>query len=233
VPGRDDASPQLRLRVFQLSHVEPDKTLEDALKLVFPRGGPGHFSLDRQRKRVIINAPEVTAKTVEALLVRLDEPPRAQLAPNVRVRVVWLISGHPADKEAPLAAPPADLKEVLPGLAKLGIDKPRLAAQAVLSVRPNARFETKGAARLGLPCQFAVSGRFSDREVPGLDLRIKATRPGGLGTEEICNLQTEISAPPGHLVVLGVTPTDGATSVFVVQVLPQEEKKPAPRKPKP
>ena len=47
-------------------------------------------------------------------------------------------------------------------------------------------------------------------------------------TAEICNISTEISAPIGHFVVLGVTPTRSMTSVFVVQVLAKETI--APRK---
>ena len=64
---------------------------------------------------------------------------------------------------------------------------------------------------------------YDKNEAPGLQLTILATGATG---EEVCNLQTEISAPPGHLVVLGMTPTGTMTSVFVVQVLRQEARKP-------
>jgi hypothetical protein len=47
---------------------------------------------------------------------------------------------------------------------------------------------------------------------------------------DICNLETEISAPPGHLVVLGVTPADNVASAFVIQVIRKEAKKPGPGK---
>jgi hypothetical protein len=42
---------------------------------------------------------------------------------------------------------------------------------------------------------------------------------GGRSAAQICNLQTQITTPLGHAVVLGVTPTESMTSVFVVQVL--------------
>jgi hypothetical protein len=115
---------------------------------------------------------------------------------------------------------PEDLKEVLPGLSKLGIDKPRLAAQTLVNVTSGSRFQTRGVAKLDSPCQFSVSGQFTgSNEPPKLHIDIRATRPGQPGPAEICSLQTEISAPLGHLVVLGLTPTEAATSVFVVQVL--------------
>jgi hypothetical protein len=44
------------------------------------------------------------------------------------------------------------------------------------------------------------------------------------------SLQTEISAPSGHVVVLGVTPTGSVTSVFAVQVLRKDAGKSPPRK---
>jgi hypothetical protein len=48
--------------------------------------------------------------------------------------------------------------------------------------------------------------------------------------EVICHLETNISAPPGHLVVLGVTPMQSMTSAFVVQVLAEKDRKEATRK---
>jgi hypothetical protein len=225
VPGADNPLPQPKLSVFQLQFLEPDKTLEDALRLVFPQGKPGNFALDRQHRRVIVSADPVTTEAVEALLTRLDHPEVTRPEVNAQVRVVWLVNGLAREGAAP---PPDDLKEVLPTLAKLGLDKPRLAAQALVNVTPNAEFHTKGVAQLDAPCQFAVTGRLKERRGSiGLDISIRATRDRGrVGPEDICNLQTEISAPIGHLVVLGVTPTESATSVFVVQILPGEARPP-------
>jgi hypothetical protein len=222
----------LRLHVYQLQSIEPDKAVEDALRLVF-KGGGGNFSLDRQRKQVIVYANEATVKTAEALLMRLEQQAHVRPEPNVQVRVVWLVNG-PAREDAP--QPPDDLKDVLPTLAKMAIDRPRLAAQAMVNVTPNVEFQAKGVAKLDAPCDFSVTGRLTDKqEMPRLQITIRATRQGvGRGgtpvSVDLCNLQTEISAPPGHLVVLGMTPTDTLTSVFVVQVVGQNAKQPGQKK---
>jgi hypothetical protein len=213
---RADTERHQQLRIFQLRKVEPDRALEAALRLVFGAGAAGNFALDTARKSVIVWADEPTTQAVEALLTRLEDRAPGRPAQDVQVRVVWLVSG-PAREDA--AAPPADLREVLPALAKLGIDKPQLAAQAVVSVTPNAQFQAKGVAKVDTPCPFAVTGRFGDKkESPVLEVSIRAARKTPGGEEEVCNLQTEITAPPGHLVVLGMTPTGNTTSVFVVQV---------------
>jgi hypothetical protein len=220
VAGAENEAPRSRLAIYALKSAEPDQAFEAALRLAVPPNGPGNFAVDRQRKLVIVNADDLTQRTIEALLSRLDEPRAVRPEVNVQVRVVWLVNGPARDGNP--APPPDDLKEVLPALAKLGIDRPRLAAQALVNVTPNSQFQAKGMAELDGPCQFSATGRFNVRGASsgGLDVAIRATRPGRNGTEELCNIQTEISAPPGHLVVLGLTPTGSSTSAFVVQVLP-------------
>src|SRR5947207_9174901 len=114
--------------------------------------------------------------SVEALLARLDSPPAARPAAtgDVQVRLVWLVNGLAREDAPPL---PDDLKEVLPGLAKLGIDKPRLAAQTLVNVTPNTEFVAQGVAKLDGPCQFVATGRFNDKkETPGLTINIRAAR---------------------------------------------------------
>lgn len=217
VPAKEDNAPQ-RLEVFTLKSVEPDQVLQEALRLVVrPGGGKSNFTLDPRRKQVILWADPATTVLVQSLLNRLEGQSRSDM--DVRVRVVWLVNGLARD-DAP--QPPEDLKEVLPDLAKLGIDRPRLVAQTMVNVTPNMQFQTKGVAKLDFPCQFSVTGRYNDKSAsPALQITIRALR---MDQEEICNLQTEISAPLGHLVVLGVTPTEAASSVFVVQVLRKDAK---------
>jgi hypothetical protein len=229
VPDADSDRPRPQVRVFALRALEPDKFLQDALQLVIPPGGGyGNFALDPQRKQVVVSADDPTLRTVEALLSRLEDHALGRPTPNVQVRVVWLVSGA---TRADAAGPPDDLKEVLPGLAKLGIDRPRLAAQMLVNVTPNTQFQAKGVTELGGRCRFALTGRLSDKqEPPELEITLRAERSLPGGTEELGNLQTQISAPLGHLVVLGVTPTENLTSVFVVQVLPREATRQGPRR---
>lgn len=217
-----------KLTVFPLRHLTPDKALENALRMVF--GGDGNFSIDLNRKSVIVSGDKKTTDAVEALLERLEsvqaaarKPESDKPAGDAQVRIVWLVNG-PAKDEAPLL--PDDLKEVLPGLAKMGIDRPRLAAQALVAISPGRPFQAKGVAKLDGPCQFIMVGSYGNGNAPELSITISATSQGERGPPvEVVHLETEITAPIGHLLVLGITPTETLTSVFVVQVLRPDAKK--------
>jgi hypothetical protein len=215
-PAAENTFPRFVMKEFALRTLEPDKDVEAALRLALSGSQNNRFALDRPRRQVLVYADDAAMKTVEALLNRLESTAAIPPARDVQVRVVWLVSGL---ADAP--PPPDDLKDVLPGLAKLGYDRPRLAAQALVNVTANAEFQTKGVANLGAACPFSVTGRLDDKkEPPALSISIMARRERGeRPPEELCNLQTVINAPMGHMVVLGVTPTGAMTSIFVVQVL--------------
>jgi hypothetical protein len=236
MPREEAEAPPPKISIYELRSLEPDKALEDSLRLVFAKKTTANFSVDKTRKCVIVSADNITTDAVEALLMRLEAAGTSRPDEDVQVRVVWFVSVEGDDDKGPPLAD--DLKEVAPGLAKLGINKPRVAAQFMVNAQPNTQFQAKGTAKLGaVACNVSVLGRLNNRkEPPGLEIAIQAARGGGaearatIGTNEICNIQTDISAPFGHLVVLGVTPTEGTTSAFVVQVLRKEAKKPTPKK---
>jgi hypothetical protein len=219
-PGPEQDA-QAQLRIFALRALEPDKTLEETLAMALRRSPTNNFTLDKVRRLVIVTGDREMMKVAEALIARLeDSAVRPAPAEDVQVRVVWLASGPVQGAGAPL---PDDLKEVAPALAKVGLGEPRLVAQTLVSARPNASFQTMGMTKLDAPHQFFVSGHLSDRkEGPGLSLTIRVMRLRDKAPDDICNLQAEVSAPPGHFVVLGVTPTDTVTSAFVVQLLRSE-----------
>jgi hypothetical protein len=220
--GTQPTTLEPHLKTFHLRSIEPDKALEDALHLVF--GSGGNFVLDRQRKLVVATADASTLTAAEALLANL-EAKSVQPANDVQLRLVWLVNGLPREN-APSV--PDDLKEVLPGLAKMGIDKPRLAAQTLVSFMPDSTFEASGVAQLDTVCQFSVRGFYNDKkDGSALQITVTGSTMRGNTSVNICKLETSITAPPGHLVVLGMTPTDTMTSVFVVQVLRPDVKKPA------
>jgi len=119
----------------------------------------------------------------------------------------------------------ARVESPLPSLARLGIEHPRLAGQILVNVNANAQFRATGMAQLNATYPFSVTGRYTDKkQTPVLEVSIRATQQMARGPEDMCNIQTEISAPPGHAVVLGVVPIGPVTSVFVVQVLTKDLK---------
>lgn len=204
-----------QLRVFTLRNVETDKSLQDAVRLAMESGSRGgKAAFDAARKQVIVSGDEATLNVVQALLAKLDTTVAIRPVEDWQVRVVWLAKGAAANELSP---PPDDLKDVLPALAKLGIDKPRLVAQTLVNVTPNNPFSAEGVVHLNEQIRFSVTGHSLERgEMPALNLSLKATGPNN---SLYSSLSTEITAPAGHLVVLGVTPTQSLTSVFVVQVL--------------
>jgi hypothetical protein len=218
-----EAGPKQQVFIYRLRHVAPDENLERLLN-VSVQGQTANFAVDRQRKLIVLTGDRQLQSTVEALLQAIDTPDKPGGA-ELRVRLVWLVSGNPVEG----AKPPADLADVLAELAKLGVDKVWLAAQVIVNASPNYRFQLDGTAKLDAPCHLTVSGELSDAMPhPTLDVDILATKPtppnpnvpgGRASTTQLCKLRTSITTPLGQSVVLGVTPTDGSTSVFVVQVL--------------
>jgi hypothetical protein len=244
--------PPRKISVYSLRSIEPDDALEAGLKLLF-KGSTGNFAVDRARKTVIVSANQATTDIVDSVLAKLEALQKERPAQDMQIRVVWLVNitekADAADTPAlALPAPLDDLKEVLPGLAKLGITEPRVAAQFFISAKSNTPFLASGTGRLYRPVDIMVSGHFGDsREMPDMRIAIEVSadsnsqgsrgkKGGAVSPPEpptkkvLSHLETNISAPPGHLVVLGVTPMNGMTSAFVVQVQGERNRKEAARK---
>jgi hypothetical protein len=222
--------------VHPLTNLVPDTDLERALQLVF-EGRQGKFALDRQRRVVVVSGDRQTRDEAIQIVKTLDVvQAEQQKGGEFRVRVVWLVSGL---KRQDAAAVPADLSEVTTELAKLGIDKLQRAAQVLVTTPLAVPFQVSGSVLLDAPCRFSIEGTLTEKSsVPSLEMEVNAMRAGdgprtnpGAGNSQprstsICSLHTHVSTPVGHAVVMGVTPTDGMTSVFVIQVLRSEERRP-------
>lgn len=243
-----DAGRRQQVHVIPLQHITPDADLQKALNVVL-QGRSGGFAVDTARRQIVLSGDRETIESARLVLERLDAaPPPAAKSDlgELQVRVVWLVSG-PAPEGA--AKPPPDLAEVVAELAKLGIEKPWLAAQSIVNASPSSSFQLQGSAKLDTPCTLTITGMLGakkqhpagrveeSRTPPSLEIEIRAAResrpqrdrggfgaPASAGLDQICNVRTQITTPLGHPVVLGVTPTEGMTSVFVVQVLRKEAK---------
>lgn len=210
------AATQDQMRVYSLKSVAVDKNLENMLNLLLRGRQDTRWAIDPARNLVMVYGDEQITDTVTALLAKLDSPPifNAPQTSEMQVRIIWLVSAA-ATEGAPKL--PEDLGPVLPTLARMGIDKPALAAQTLISTSAESSFTAKGNTLSipPVPCDFTVTGSVYDRkEGSRLALNIQAVQ----GKQEVCRLETEIAAPLGHFVVLGMTPTQNSTSVFVVQV---------------
>ena len=114
------------------------------------------------------------------------------------------------------------MKEVLDELSKAGIAPVAQVGQIMVNATAGEEFQISGSPSLGdtLRADWRIMGQLDVREgTPALNVQLAATvlRPSGEPHPEL-KVDTVISAPDGHYVVLGVTPIESATSAFVVQI---------------
>lgn len=218
-------------------YLDDPRALAEILAIVFEKEG-GKFAFDdRGGQLIITGSPEMVEKAV-ALVKQMVEsaktrrPTNQTTDPNptreFQLRIVWLAS---AAKEADVKKVPDDLKAVVAELDKIGVRQVGLIAQTIVNISPNTEFSTEGTAKFGeIECTLKCQGRYtigSLLENRELGISINALHPSN---NPLCNLRTQIDAPPGHFVVLGATPTGETTSVFVVQLLPRKTVTVAPPK---
>jgi len=165
---------------------------------------------------------------------------------TLQVRVVWLVSGPDGEGAAKLAGGVRDvieelaradlLQDVQDELAPREVSRLRQAGRVLINATPGADFQVSCTPRLDEgPTDMQIHGSLEwKQDMPVLDIEITGTLLqkvplGGRGEEEpaqmdgvprgeLVSLATQITAPFGQYVVLGVTPAADLTSVFVVQV---------------
>lgn len=231
----DVPQPDQGVKIFYLQHIEA----KDASRMLGRLANQAYAVTDPNANRLLVRGKASDLATVEAILRAIDIAP-SPVADDVRIRLVWLVADLPHE-EAP-AAPP-DLGEVVQELEKHGIENVKMATQTIIkaSRKPQSRFSVQGTTRLAEPCQLQVNGQVVGSEGEALTLSIQIDArdraDGGRGRGQsaddwLCHLSSELTLTPGHSVVLGVTPINSMTSVFVVQLLEVPAgKKPSADKP--
>jgi hypothetical protein len=188
------------------------------------------IAVDERTNSVIIHGSQENAIVAEAIALRLDAEASPKASRQMLVRVLWLVGGS-GEALTRLDSPPKDLDTVVQELAKLGIINLRLAAQTIINASTVQPLDVHGSLVLPIPWanRLSVTGTLSDAAggMPSLQVAIGVHHESPeRGSVQLCNIATQITTPPGHFVVLGVTPTESLTSVFVVQVTPTETNKP-------
>jgi Bacterial type II/III secretion system short domain len=218
------SSEESRVVFLPLKYTKIDSGLQNALARLLPSNS---YVFDVERNQIIVSGDKKILEAAMFLLDKLDRPPDTpKISPKeMQIRVIWLASGPP-HKEG--RKPPDDMKEVVAELAKMGVEQPRLVAQTMVSTLPGNQFRTEGLAELDQTYRLTVSGTMSSNHQLQISIAASLAGPRGQGPftvptpAPIARLDTEITAPPGHSVVLGMTPTPNSTSVFVVQILPKK-----------
>jgi hypothetical protein len=227
-----------QIRVFHLKHADADFLMRVVSSVLSP--DEVRIGVDPRANSVIVAAPAGQLAAVEALLLKLDEEsvPKPDWSRTFHVRIVWLASGLGSDVGV---EPAGDLKDVLGELEGIGVRGLRQVGQAMVYTLPNGRFQIGCAPMLDEgPAEMTIRGELDEHDgVPRLSIELSADQmiyvvqkvagepapklvPGAVQHKDLVKLETEIAAPPGHYVVLGVTPVGKTTSVFVVQITPSK-----------
>lgn len=165
----------------------------------------------------------------EKLIQELDSGSAGPGAESRRVRLVWLVS-------IPTLSPaPPDLQDVLDELQAMGVRDLRLAAQHIVETTSGNTFEIQSAPAAFDHCRLKIEGKLEQARTQPPRLEVAITASGAPKADpdtpsafpqaprpavpDLATLRTAIVAPPGHKVVLGVTPIGPHTSVFVIQLL--------------
>ena len=207
------------LNLYRVRHLQLDRKLEEALRMLIPNPSAGQFVLDPSRKLVIVQGSPLVQDLVEAFLSRLDtEAPDAPPRP-LQVRILWLVGGKAAKGDG--VVPAGAFPTLANDLAKLGINPMRLGAQTLVQVMRGSSFAVSGGAALDVPCILKVSGKVSAAEGGAVSLAGTASvLQGEKGAPvRLCDLQTELRVPLGKLVVMGSAPVRGDPTAFVVEVV--------------
>lgn len=226
--------PQLvpETQIFELRNSRATE-LHNALMQV--AGDQLKIAVDATSNRLIAQGDAVKMESFRALLSRLDEPAsQAESAPlqnkDIQVRLVWLVAGL---EDSALAPPPPNLDKVVQELEKMGVAGLRTGAQLFVKTVPGTPFVVSGSAKLHERCSLEVTGTFGAKRPepsyfntvpsPGAKanaepLTLQVSINAHSMQENLASLQTTITSPEGHSVVLGVSPAGELTSVFVVQL---------------
>jgi hypothetical protein len=211
-----------RLVTFPLQKLAGDQTLQAALSMILQKSPKSKYTLDPRRNTLLLYADEKAQAEVSELIRALsaiaEAPKKAppSPAPAMQIRVLWLVDDPSA------AELTGDATKLVPVLTKLGIKNPRLASNLLVNVKSGS-FQISGKSAYGNGAVVRITGicRFeNDRPGAKIDIRVDSEPKTGANTKAslLSSIETEIQAPFGHFVVLGMTPTQDVTSVFAVQI---------------
>lgn len=237
------------LKAYPLQHATSEKIVNTLNQL----GLSATYSMDAEHRRLLVRGNEDAQKSVAEMLQTIDVgEPNAWQEP-LQLRIVWLVEEKLAGKDA--KDPAKNLERVVQTLNdRLDVTNLKMAAQLLVTIDPtkddpNQTFTAHGTTSLqeGVSTRLEAAGQIVGQTggTPTIQLSIEASQADqgpdrGFGgrsntpsSRTLTSLTTKVMAPPGHSIVLGMTPIQSADSVFVLQLLSDEgtpdQSKPAPK----
>jgi hypothetical protein len=231
---------QFQVTSIELEHITPQK----AIGILKELRTAASIAVDETRNRLLASGDTRDIEHLQTIIEMVDIPEEKTVGHAVQIRLVWLMEDK-TDGEAS-EAPPSDteIEKVSRVVEKrLGLWQLKKVAQHVVTVEPNAagepaQFTVRGSADLndGVTADLEFEGVLTSGADgrPQLEIVVSANQrpevidtPGGgrMSSQpgrELASLNTKVSAPERHSVVLGVTSMHSTSSVFILQVLPAD-----------
>ena len=227
----ESQEPRLDVRAYILNQI----SVEDVAKSLEKLGVDADFAVDAQGGRLLVRAKQDIHKSVAEFLQAMESPMPEAKTERMQLRIIWLVDEKLAGKEA--REPAKNLEKVVKVLEeKLGVTNLKMAAQVFINVdvaqgRPFTAQGTTSFSEVG-EAELAVEGMVNQTPTTTMDISIRArqvsqrsSRGDGFtrNTDELASINTSVAAPLGHSIILGMAPIQSADSVFVLQVLDNEE----------
>jgi hypothetical protein len=217
--GRARALPELEnaeLKIFALKSL-PAPHAANAIEDLFGADSLRVSIDDRSNSLIVLGKPE-SIQIIEALLMNLDQkqakesgkkqpqPSKTQASRPLQLRLFWLADGVSInDSKDPAKVLPAS---VLRATEKLGLVKPRLVTQSVLSMAVSANNATEFSAYVPAILSNRFSGlsyggkiTLNDADQVSLAMHVDSRQGAN------CQLEGSLTMPLGHYMVLGTADT--------------------------
>jgi len=210
------------------------KHADEVGKLLLDIFAPDHvqIAVDTRRGALVVAGAEADherfASTLNSLMetrAKADAEDKAreqERSKSLLVRVLWFSTTDKAGAKLP-----DDLTEVAAAIERhISPQSLRLTSQMMINVEPGQDFNAQGQIASGPPIVLSVDGQLNwngNGEEASLSVLLAAKHPEPQGQGQLFDIRTSITAPIGHMVVLGMVPSRANTEVLVVQVLnPQD-----------
>ncbi len=228
----ESTTPNLPVGIFPIKHVQGG-ALVATIEHLMRSSTWLTIGYDSGSSSIVVRGEEEDLQMAEQLIESLDVPTarRMETGKQVTLRICWLANGVDGLRHVP-----ADLGDVEAELGRLGVEGLGLVAQTTTTITAGKDFQSNftalldgswdvnmdGATRI-VDSQYVIdigiNGKAREAEqavAAAADGRAAATRVH----HDSVLIETTITTPGNHYVVLGMTPILNTDSVFVVQVIP-------------
>jgi hypothetical protein len=209
-----------RLQIYYLKHAQAQEAANVLDQVV--RDAGLNIAVDRRTNALILQAPEDQHEVIVQILEVLDspkaegEPGHAEAAAGQQRRLMlyfyWLASGKDFETDKPV---PSQLLPVVEELEGLGFHNVQLVSRSVAALDGDVSMHSTVNAGNYTSLDLVVEGRSVSKGEDSLrlDFNVRATH-----ADDVSHVETRITAPYNHFVVLGAAGLGRLENAFVIQI---------------